>query len=1402
MDSNTGKVSQLGINNCSFCLCNSHSFTCIRFSTLMMSKGSEETKILSAQMLGIPLLEQNTSNSFFGGSSVEKLIESLLLNDVSYGEKLTCEVLQIITVLLKHKHARNMTIYRQNDLLKFILAVLGNNGDTDNKYYAYLAASRFILVFDTPSKLILKVYFSLLRHATERNSAHEALDVLLPALIRQLGNDELETLLKFTKQLLVCEENYSILQIARIWESVTKHPEIYRNLKFELIPHMLHFLFSLVVQPTVPVKQIQLSVDLAKLLYEWVIVAQSKGIDKDLALDENTINVLVNHLVRLAFVTVPKQDAHQGKCLQIHIFALLKGLVSHQRNFTINTTLFEFALWQCSHSGLKNWSYSDSSKSKIHDCDGLNASAFHVCAEIALILLQNDPSNSFLNRYGIMIANQCFENMNSIPIAKVQDLLFFLLVNSHTSNKIITHIVAVLERAFEEGTLSQKELAISVIERVGKKRCTFIEPFVGSLTALVKRLVTRHAKEQINQSSNTFALQQMAQNEPQHKLSATPTLGIFQVACGLYFKPSSLGNDVQLSNCGFKTQIEVENVTLGLHVQSLITSMILVASSDSLFSFSSSRTSFMTILSTILDYSCSIPVLMTAVSIVGQWSLAYGKNSPLTRSEYERFIWQLAFLDLKRLPESLSHVLKDMISCFVLSSNRHNPLMIQEYPYGVDKSLLLTNYYFRDRIAKEEAFQKLFVSCLLSGNTHLRSLSMGIISTHFDDCALDGRIPVRCTSDILAGLLHLDYECIGEHLWTTIFIDALLASCRYDAGVLLCRQGLDHQVFATQMTLLVILSGYMKINHTQNRIPDIKVNFRPGEYDGIYSPFVKVLELQRSRKLSGRGYCIAAIRNLVHGDMETCQSMLELCFQSSWNCLRDNQTRATLIKPLERLIARPFNSQRIISRQSGQMNAIQSMLRLLLHLRPMPFVDHFLLLSLSLKYNVRNEALCLIEKMYISRRANDICSYCSSHHFIRAAQKCYDLLGDQDISLALLSSIAQLHSTRFTLSFNTYDLLNQSTNAILSLIDRADERNPEFLPTESELDLWETRWLESHKEMGQWSVVDQFALDMDDATLMRECAWKTSNWEQVKFLCAHPSAVSSLNECDPSTKITEIYLAVHEGKLGVVESLHWQSAQLCLHQWNLLPTVDAGGNAHSSMFQLFQRLVELRESSQIALETSSRSARRTIPDLKLLLRSWRHRLPNYFERLSQWNDIFLWRLQIFDVIARTFSWTHDLNAIANLHDRPFVNISLSRAARKQGLNDIATYSLDSLTDSEIDVEYEFQTQREHIVKFLLSPAGSLKGGLSLANSTNITFFDFQQRAEMFRLKAHIFFKLGEKPKSNQAYCHAVQICPTYARAWIDWGKLCSSLSDDAIDQAKSNELSEERCLYLVQAMGC
>lgn len=147
---------------------------------------------------------------------------------------------------------------------------------------------------------------------------------------------------------------------------------------------------------------------------------------------------------------------------------------------------------------------------------------------------------------------------------------------------------------------------------------------------------------------------------------------------------------------------------------------------------------------------------------------------------------------------------------------------------------------------------------------------------------------------------------------------------------------------------------------------------------------------------------------------------------------------------------------------------------------------------------------------------------------------------------------------------------------------------------------------------------------------------------------------------------------------------------------------------------------------------------------------------------------------------------------------------MGRTARKHGLKDVAAYSLDCL-QGELDVDLAFLKLREQVLNM------SLESSLALVNSVNLSCFENRQKAEIFRLKAKKYEELGvEKAKSNQAYCHAVQISPNYARAWIDWGHLCASLCDDIPKQqsgkdkedAERRESAKKRGLYLVQAMGC
>ena len=103
----------------------------------------------------------------------------------------------------------------------------------------------------------------------------------------------------------------------------------------------------------------------------------------------------------------------------------------------------------------------------------------------------------------------------------------------------------------------------------------------------------------------------------------------------------------------------------------------------------------------------------------------------------------------------------------------------------------------------------------------------------------------------------------------------------------------------------------------------------------------------------------------------------------------------------------------------------------------------------------------------------------------------------------------------------------------------------------------------------------------------------------------------------------------------------------------------------------------------------------------------------------------------------------------------------------------------------MDVSDAFCKLREQILSYSDGSELERSGGLNLINTTNLSFFDARQKSELFRLKAKFLTSLGQTSKANQAYCHAVQVCPSYSRAWVDWGGLCSSLGDMTEKQSKS-----------------
>mmetsp|Transcript_12774 Transcript_12774/g.26411 ORF Transcript_12774/g.26411 Transcript_12774/m.26411 type:complete len:949 (+) Transcript_12774:36-2882(+) len=140
-------------------------------------------------------------------------------------------------------------------------------------------------------------------------------------------------------------------------------------------------------------------------------------------------------------------------------------------------------------------------------------------------------------------------------------------------------------------------------------------------------------------------------------------------------------------------------------------------------------------------------------------------------------------------------------------------------------------------------------------------------------------------------------------------------------------------------------------------------------------------------------------------------------------------------------------------------------------------------------------------------------------------------------------------------------------------------------------------------------------------------------------------------------------------------------------------------------------------------------------------------------------------------------------------------------------------SLDNLTDCAMDVSDAFSKLREKVLSYEGGNELERTEGLNLINTTNLAFFDKFQISELFRLKGSFLIYLGGRSKANQLYCRAIQICPSYSKAWVSWGGLCASLGYEIEQEGKakargdsSQEIiaatAKKAGQYLAQGMGC
>jgi transformation/transcription domain-associated protein len=553
---------------------------------------------------------------------------------------------------------------------------------------------------------------------------------------------------------------------------------------------------------------------------------------------------------------------------------------------------------------------------------------------------------------------------------------------------------------------------------------------------------------------------------------------------------------------------------------------------------------------------------------------------------------------------------------------------------------------------------------------------------------------------------------------------------------------------------------------------------------------------------------------LVHADSAVCRSLFSVLFEACWaNCPNDGD-RGRISTAIETLLARPYHTQSLQdprrTNSPASVNSVKDLLSVLPNLDPVPYIDPSLLVYLAENYNSWHEVINHLEKQYVGLKNEE-----RGQTILAAIRHCYKKLKETDIWMNLAVESCRFPPTERAITLDLYGYLDEALEAYDRVVSEFEAYTAKPEPSDYEMDLWEERWVHINRERCQLAVVSDFADSSSNHRLQLECAWKRQEWSKLRSLCTSTSLLPAVESGDAEVKISETLLSLADGKLNDVENLHAQAAQLCLYNWQLLPSVSSGSPCHATLLHFFHRLVEVRESGQIMAETASHSSGRTLPDFKNLLGAWRHRLPNDWEPISQWNEIFAWRAQMFRTITKSFQWAGP-GVLSALHDAPWSSARMAKTARKHGSRELSLLLLNQEKEREVNVADAYLKLREQILTYYGNSSELERtGGLNIVNNTNIDYFDASQKSELFRLKASFHQSLGGRSKANQAFCHALLISPENSKAWVSWGELCASLgavTEEQIEKTGSTESDNEKEAmtlamkkvpqYLTQAMAC
>ena len=1255
------------------------------------------------------------------------------------------ELLQLTTILIKYHHS--LIQEARKDIIKFGYNYIRLE-DTMNKHAAYVLIAYFIASYDTPAKIAIQVYQTLLKaHQNEGKSlVMQGLETLAPVLRKRVSGGDMKIPLwaRIPRKILV-EENLNIQQLLSIYNFIVKYPDLFFEAREHFAQIVIPSLHKVAQLPNPSMENKKLALNLINMIWQW----EEKSFREFLA--KNNSAKSTEFIGQMANNTTASPDAKRTfvgppALRSVLIKYLMQFIASLPDRYTMlakNNNAMPIAVIQSSelckkatrlfHNLLSNNYWSDldidapffklaetvlASEPKADDKTALWIIQAINTLQIVQIIL-NIKSDSWilsqmqnlqrvcdkiLRSNNAEIQNCIYESEDdSGNIIKTQSLIKRLLdaapnpvsdeeesPEDSTQSDLFTFCANIISEAFSNGHLLP---GLNLLKAVSERRPPEIDRHIN---VVMKALQGRLAKEHI-------------------------------AACTPGMKPSEL-------------VVTSESIDFDLQVTLILKAIEVLSCRIS--QLGENRRPFLIVLASLVERSTSNRICMKILELVEGW--IFCSNEPLP--------------SLKEKTAVLHKML--------LFEHRADPMLLTKFLE------LVIRIYEDSKVTRSELTVRMEHAFLIgtrAQDVDMRNRFMTIFHRSLSSTA-SSRLNYVISSQ--------NWDCLADSYWLSQVIQLMLGCI--ESGH---RAQLHSDDFRTASPALTY-GTYAK----DPRIPDILLE---DEYEGFISTHrkfcnqlseVKVLDI-----LEPLGY-------LQHVESTLAHQIWVAYFPLLWSALLKDD-RADLEKGMVSLLTKDYHQRQIDKRP----NCVQTLLEGIGHAKPRFRIPPHVMKFMARTSNAWYTAACYLEEAAVHPFMNSATVRESN---LDALVEIYAGLQEDDLFYGTWRRRCQFVETNAALSYEQHGMWDKAQLMYESAQIKA--RTGALPYSQGEYMLWEDHWVICAQKLQQWEILSDFAKHENFNDLYLESTWRNFEaWSDSEEREQIDSIIKAVSDA-PTPRRTFFQAFMSLLKLHADQETPQEFNRICdeaiqlsIRKWHQLPSRIT--LAHLPILQNFQQLVELHDASVISSslsQTTQANLDQKSQELKNLLSAWRDRMPNFWDDINTWQDLVTWRQHIFQLINGTYlhlvppqqgNAQTNSYAFRGYHETAWLINRFAHIARKHNLQEVCITQLSRIyTLPNIELQEAFLKLREQ-AKCHYQNKNEYSNGLDVINNTNLNYFSQQQKAEFYTLKGVFLFKLGQKVEANDALGSALYFDIKLPKAWAEWGKYNDILfkEENGIDKAAS-----------------